>query len=108
MPQHCVEHENRSDRLTQAESCLKNLKFNWDEGRRHMQKREEIVEKELRTKLNASTFYKILSILITVLTILIGANWSLMFNIDSKVNNIDKKQAVVISQLEHIKNEQTQ
>ena len=108
MPQHCVEHENRGDRLTSAEACLKNLKFNWDEGRRHMQKREEIVEKELRTKLNASTFYKILSILITVLTILIGANWSLMFNIDSKVNAIDKKQAVVISQLEHIKNEQTQ
>ena len=82
------------------------MKFNWDEGRKHMQKREDIVEKELRTKLNSSTFYKILSILLTILALVIGANWTLMFNIDSKVDDIDKKQAVVISQLEHIKKEQ--
>ena len=106
MTQHCAEHYNNSDRLTSAESCLKNMKFNWDEGRKHMQKREEIVEKELRTKLNSSTFYKILSILLTILALVIGANWTLMFNVDSKVDDIDKKQAVIISQLEHIKNEQ--
>ena len=101
MTPHCAEHEVRGERLVAAEACIKNFKYNWEQGRVQMQKRSETMEQELKLKLAAATFYKVMSILVGIMIIVLGVQWNLLFAIDTKVDGIDKKQAVVIEKLEH-------
>ena len=102
MKEHCPEHELRGERLTKAEACIDNFKYNWNSGRQVMADRAAVMEAEIKNKLNATTFYKIISILITIMVLVVGANWKMMLNIDDKVDGISIKQAVVVEKLEHL------
>ena len=102
MAPHCAEHEQRGDRLTSAEGCIKNLKYNWDMGRQHMAKQVEVITTDLKGKLTASVYYKSMGVLIAVMFAVLGVQWSLLFNMDNTVDRIATDMAVVMSKLENL------
>ena len=102
MAPHCPEHENRGDRLTAAEACIKNLKYNWNMGREHMATQVKVLNEEVKSKLSASIFYKVMTLLVAVMFAVLGVQWNILSNIDTKVDSIATKQAVVVSTLENM------
>ena len=100
--EHCKEHEERTICISRLKAESEANKLNWAEGRKLMALRADRMDNEIDRKLNISTFYKIVGFFVVITMAMFGAQWSLLFEIDKKLDDVSIRQAVVMNRLEHL------
>ena len=102
MMEHCKEHEDRTICITKMKKDIENFKSNWDMGRKQMSRRAEIIEADIDQKLNTSTFYKIMGLLLCIMVGILGVQWNLLFSIDENSHRMSLNQVVIMEKVENI------
>ena len=97
---HCKEHEPWTTKLTETVGRVDNIETNADLRSRQMTIQAGNIERTLTGKLGASTFYRTMSVLVLVTIAAIGANWKVMYDIDTKVDNFTVNPAVIAKHLD--------
>ncbi len=100
--EHCPDHENRSERLVQVESCVKNLKYNWQSGKDKMNNENSKIWDSIDSKLSSKVFFSIIWTTISILVIVVGFQWGMLMDINHKVDEIAVKQGVIMGELKSI------
>ena len=100
--EHCKEHEERTICIAKLKADNETNKENWAEGRKLMAARADRMDEEIDKKMNISTFYKVLGMLVFIMIAVIGAQGTLLLKINANVQSAVTEQAVVISKIENI------
>jgi hypothetical protein len=92
---HCKEHESRTICIARMKTDIDNIKDTMKSRSEMMMRRAEIIEADIDKKLNTSTFYKIIGMLMVIVLATLGVVWSKLDSIDNSVNKITTNQAVI-------------
>ena len=102
MEGHCKEHEDRTICMVKMKRDLDNMVVERKEKLKRMQTEADMIWTTLKDKLDTKAFYWCMGTLVMVMMVVLGVQWNLLFNIDTKVDDIAIKQAVIQSTLEKL------